>query len=422
MMDIIDEQYYQLQGMFEKAQEVAVYYGFKPICTPILEHTSIFEKGAGAGTDIVEKEMYNLKTKGGDHLTMRPEFTAGTMRAYIEHGMLSLPQPVLLYSYGSVFRHEKPQRGRLREFRQFNLEIIGTEKSIADALIIRTAVTILEEFGFKDLIVDINSLGDKESRPRYLKDLVNYFKKHINKLSADDKERLKTNPLRILDSKDPSIAELKEGAPNPLSYLSVEGKKHFKEVLEYLEEMGITYRVRPSLVRGISYYTHTVFEIIKTELDEEGKEREITINGGGRYDYLAKILGAKKDIPAVGTALGFDRIILFPECRKIAPRILKKPKIYFIQLGFDAKLKSLKILEILRKAKISVHQSLSKDSLGSQLGQAEKLQIPYAIIFGQKEAMDGNVIVRDMENRSQEIVKIEDLSDYIKHLKDPHTK
>jgi histidyl-tRNA synthetase len=417
MYDIFDEQYYAYQGLFEKAQEVALYYGFKPIETPVLEREEVFVSAIGEGTDVVDKEMYSFRSKGGERLSLRPEYTASVMRAYLEHGMQTLPQPVMLYSYGPVFRHENPQKGRLRQFRQFNLEILGTSKSIADALIIRTLTTILEEYGFKDLIVDINSMGDKETRPTFIKELTGYYKKHLESLCKDCHERIKTNPLRLLDCKQPGCQPFKENAPSSLSFLSNDARSHFKEVLQYLEEMGIPYRINNSLVRGLDYYSRTVFEVIKVDTDDNGKEKEITITGGGRYDYLAKMMGSKKDIPSVGTGLGIERIMMFPECKKLLPRIMKPPKVYFIQLGFEAKLKSLCIMETLRKNKIPVYQTLSKDSLSAQLAQAEKMEIPYCIIFGQKEAMDNTVIVRNMSIHSQDTVKIDALSDYIKHLK-----
>lgn len=414
MRDIMDEQYYNYQGFFEKAQEIAVYYGFKPIETPIVEYEETFTSSIGIGTDIVDKEMYTLKTKGGDHLALRPEGTAGVMRAYIEHGMQNMPQPVMLYYYGPMFRHDSPQRGRYRDFRQFGLEIIGTEKSIADALIIKTTMAILEEAGAKDLIVDINSIGDKECRPAYIKELTNFYRKHLSDLGAIDRERLKTNPLRILDSKDPKVIAINEEAPDSMSYLSGDAKKHFKQVLEYLEQMEVPYRINKNLVRGLSYYTHTVFEIIEPSAVEGLPP--LTIAGGGRYDYLAKALGSKKDVPAMGVSIGVDRVVESAWCGKLSPRIVKKPKMYFIQLGFDAKLKSLNVIEILRKAKVPIAQSLSKDSLGTQLATAEKMGVHYALIFGQKEAMENSVIIRDMTNRSQETVKLEKLLEYIKEL------
>lgn len=413
MRDIMSDDYYKFQGLFEKAQEVAVYYGFKPIETPILEHEETFTTAIGVGTDVVDKEMYTLKTKGGDHLAMRPEHTAGLMRAYIEHGMANLPQPVLLYHCGPVFRHDKPQRGRYRQFYQFDVDALGSDKSIIDALVIKTIYTILEEAGAKNLAVTINSIGDKDSRPAYIRELINYYKKHTDKLAPIDRERLKTNPLRILDSKETATREVNLGAPDAVSFLSASGKRHFKEVLECLDEMEIPYSIDKSLVRGLSYYTHTVFEIIETL--EDGTMQ--TIAGGGRYDYLGKQLGSKKDIPAMGGSIGMDRIVDQPWFKNLAPRIMKKPKVYFIQVGMDAKLKSLNIVEILRKAHVPMIQSLSKDSLGAQLAVAEKSGVPHVLIFGQKEAMQGSVIVRNMETRSQENVSISDLAEYIKHLK-----
>ena len=414
MRDIQDTQYYFFQGFFEKAQEIAVYYGFNPIDTPIAEHEEVFTSSIGIGTDIIDKEMYVLKTKGGDHLALRPEHTAGLMRSYIEHGMQTLPQPVLFYNYGPVFRHDNPQKGRYRQFWQFDMDAIGSEKSILDALVIKTAWTILEEAGAPNLSVDINSIGDKECRAGYIKELTNYYKKHINELPAIDKERLKTNPLRILDSKEEKTIELNQNAPESLSYLCPACKKHFKEVLEYLEQMEIPYTINKCLVRGLSYYTRTVFEIMIPN-EEDGKN--VTIASGGRYDYLGRHLGSKKDIPAVGSSIGVDRVVEAPWFAKLSPRIIKKPKMYFIQLGFDAKLKSLNVIEILRKGKVHIAQSLSKDSLGAQLAVAEKLGMKYALIFGQKEALENSVIVRDMSNRCQETVKLPKLLDYIKELK-----
>lgn len=415
MQDIQGEKYYQLQGLFEKAQEIAVYYGFDPIKTPHLEDIRVFEKSLGTGTDALEKEMYTLKTKGGDQLALRPEGTASVMRAYLENGMRNLPQPVSLYYNGSFFRHDKPQRGRYREFNQFGLEVIGTEKSIADALIIQTFVKIIEEAGCPNIIVDINSIGDKESRASYLKSLTAFYRKNINQLPAIDRERLKTNPLRILDSKEPKTIELNEEAPDSVSHLTPSAKKHFKEVLEYLDEAGIIYRINKCLVRGLDYYSHTVFEIIESSDDSE--TNGLALSGGGRYDGLAKMLGSKKEIPAVGAALGMDRIIESSWCKDLSPRIMGDIKFYLIQLGFDAKMKTLPILEILRKAKLPVYQSISKDKLAGQLAQAEKMNVPYVIIFGQREAIDGTVIIRNMKNRSQDTVKINELLIYIKKLK-----
>ena len=416
MRDIIGEEFYAYQGFFEKAAEVAIYYGFTPIETPILEQEEVFVRGVGEGTDIVDKELYTLRTKSGDRLAMRPEFTASCMRAYLEHGMQSLPQPVMLYSSGTLYRHDKPQRGRYRELRQFNLEILGSEKAINDALVIKVFISILREAGIDEIELKINSIGDKDCRPNYRRELVNYYRKNLGKVCPDCVERLKTNPMRLLDCKNPECQEIKAGAPDSVSYLCEPCKRHFKEVLEYLEGMGIEYTIDHTLVRGLDYYTRTVFEIFKKQVEGETDPMAgLALGGGGRYDYLGKLLGSNKPIPAVGAAPGADRIILAGK-EKLTPRIIKKPKVFFIQLGYEAKLKSVTVIEILREARIPVAHSISKDSLSSQLSAAEKLNIPYSLILGQREVMDNTVIVRDMETRSQKSVLLVELPQYLKNL------
>jgi len=425
MRDIMGDDYYSYQGFFEKAQEIAEYYGFKPIQTPILEQEEIFTKGVGGGTDIVDKEMYSVKTKGGDRLVMRPEGTASVMRAYIEHGMQNKPQPVKLYYSGPLFRHDKPQKGRYREFYTFGIEVIGSPKSIMDAVVIHMGVLMLKEAGIENISLKINSIGDAESRKDYLKELVNYYKKHLGKMNVTDRQRLKDNPLRILDSKDPNLFQINADAPQSVSFLNSTSKKHFKEVMEHLNEIGVDYELDHTLVRGLDYYTHTVFEFFTTESSqpedkvEPGAEVSLTkrlaLGGGGRYDYLSKAMGYKKEIPGVGFGFGVDRIV---EASKNIPkpRVKKKSKVYFIQLGTEAKMKSLKVIEVLRQNKIPVRQSLSKDSLGSQLAIAEKSGIPHTLIFGQKEALENSIIVRDMASRSQTTVDIDKLAKYLKSL------
>ncbi|MFA5001162.1 MAG: histidine--tRNA ligase [Candidatus Paceibacterota bacterium] len=417
MRDLIDSDFYSFQGFFEKAAEVALYYGFKPIETPIMEKEELFERGVGDGTDIVNKEMFSLKTKGGDRLVLRPEGTASVMRAYVEHGMFSLPQPLMFYYHGPFFRHENPQKGRYRQFYQFGLEILGTKKSIADATIINLTRLILEEAGITNLKFKINSLGDSDCRGAFRRELVSYYKKNIKNICADCRERLKTNPIRLLDCKNPNCQEIKLGAPEAISYLCAPCKAHFKEVLEYLDALGINYEIDNTLVRGLDYYTRTVFEVFVEQKDEAGTVNSLALGGGGRYDNLAKSLNVKKEIPAVGVSLGVDRITELASYAKLAPRLLKKPKVFFIQLSFDAKLRSFEIIEALRSAKIPVQHSLSKDSLSAQLGLAEKLGVPFTIILGQKEALDGTVIVRNMDTRSQDTIKIAKLAEYLKKIK-----
>lgn len=442
MRDIIGDEHHKYQGFFEKAAEVAMYYGFQPIDVPMLEREEVFLSTQSEDTDIVSKEMYTLKTKSGDKLALRPEGTAPVMRAYLEHGMQTMPQPVRLYYYGSFFRHDNPQRGRYREFKQFGIEMIGSPKSVSDATVIYLTAMILKEVGLTNIIIDINSIGDKESRTPYLRELTAYYRKHINHLCSHCKQRIKTNPLRLLDCKSAECQPFKEKAPQSISHLSSASKIHFKEVLEYLDALKLTYRINTNLVRGLDYYTHTVFEITEVPAEQipevapvETPEKEtdgdkktvstkkeetstpLTIAGGGRYDYLAKRLGSKKDVPAIGSSIGVDRVFLSPNYKVQSPRSVKKPKVYFIQLGVEAKMKSLEIIEILRNARIPVMHSLNKDSLSTQLSIAEKMQIPHAIIFGQKEALDGTVILRNMITRSQDIIHIAKLADHIKQMK-----
>ncbi len=421
MRDLMDEKFFSYQGFFEKAAEIALYYGFRPIETPMLEYRDLFERGTGESSDIVRKEMYNISTKGGDQLALRPEGTASVMRSYIENGMSSQPQPVMLYYHGPFFRHESPQRGRYRQFYQFGLEILGSSKSINDAATINLFMIILAEAGMKNLRLEINSIGDSECRGTYRRELVNYYKKHLKDICPDCRERLKTNPLRVLDCKDPRCQEIKQNAPESVSYLCPSCRTHFKEVLEYLDNLGINYTINSSLVRGLDYYSRTVFEIFNdiTTTDQSGEETttSLAIAGGGRYDYLAKTLGSRKDVPAVGASIGVDRVVEMADYSKLMPRIVKKPKIFFIQLSFDAKLKSFEVIEILRKNKCSVAHSLAKDSLSAQLALAEKLQVPYSLLLGQKEAIDNTVIIRNMDTRSQDTIKIDKLAEYLKKLK-----
>jgi len=432
MRDIMGDELYAYQGFFEKASEVAIYYGFTPIETPVLEQEEVFIRGVGQGTDVVDKELYTLRTKSGDRLALRPEYTAGIMRAYLEHGMQSLPQPVMLYSYGKLYRHDKPQRGRYREFHTFDIEILGSEKSINDAVVIKVFMAIMEEVGLQNLELRINSIGDKDCRPNYRKELINYYKKHLGKVCHDCLERFKTNPLRLLDCKEPVCQEIKKEAPNSISYLCESCKLHFKELLECLEALKIPYVMDHTLVRGLDYYTRTVFEVSQNQ-EAHGSEalgkdgvlasvpgQSLAVGGGGRYDYLAKILGSNKPVPAVGFGMGVDRIVQLLGKETLAPRFVKKPKVFFIQLGPEAKLLSLTVIEILRQAKISVVHSVSKDSLASQLAMAEKTGVPYTILLGQREVIDKTVIVRDMGNRSQKSISLPALAQYVRDLTKPN--
>ena len=399
MHDLLPDDFYFYDRVIKETKRAAEFYGFFPIATPHLEKTELFERPLGEESDVVEKQMYNLRTRGGDRLTLRPEGTAPIMRAYIEHGMQSLPQPVKLFYGGSFFRHESPQAGRYREFRQAGVEIIGDDDAINDAVVIRVLVSALQALGIKDIIVHINSIGDKICRPSYRKELLAHYRKHFNVLCKDCKRRYKENPLRILDCKETSCVELKKNAPQMVDYLCEFCKKHFSELLEYLDEIGVPYFLDSHLVRGFDYYGRTVFEIFTEKKD--GEELGVAIGAGGRYDELGEYMGVRK-IPAVGGALGVDRIADLMKKRGIKPRAEIKPRLFLIQLGPAARKKSLVLMEELRKIGVPIGQSLSKDSLRSQLNIVLKLEIPLAVIIGQKEALDGTIALRNMDTGIQE--------------------
>lgn len=408
--DIFGREYFLREKFVEKAKTIAAFYGFRPMQTPHLEKVELFTTSIGETTDIVEKEMYALKTKGGNKLVLRPEGTAPIVRAYFEHGMQNKPQPVMLYYHGSFFRHERPQRGRNREFQQFGLEILGEKDSIADAIVIRVLLSILEEAGgLKNISIRLNSIGDRECRKIYQKELSAYYRKKSKDICGDCDRRLKTNPLRLLDCKNEKCAELRTDAPQIINYLCDDCKNHFKSLLEILDSSGVPYYLDHYLVRGLDYYSRTAFEFI-AETKEEGA-KVLEIGGGGRYDSLGNIL-VGKELPGVGGAIGVDRVTSFPKGKRKATK--KTTKVYFVQLGIGAKQKSLSVLEMLRKAKIPTKHSLSKNSLKGQLKMASKLNVRYALILGQKEVFEENIIVKNMGTSSQETIPIEKLVDYLK--------
>jgi histidyl-tRNA synthetase len=431
MRDILPEEYHFYQNFFEKAEEIANYYGFQPIQTPHLEKIDLFTAAVGEATDIVEKQMYTLKTRGGDRLVLRPEGTAPVLRTYLKHGMYTWPQPVMLWYKGSFFRHENPQAGRFREFQSFGLEILGEENSIADATIIKVATTILEELGLTQYIVHINSIGDKECRGVYRKELSNYYRRKINHLCKDCRRRLKENPLRLLDCKEESCQELKKEAPQMINFLCPNCKIHFKEVLEILDTLNIPYLLDHYLVRGLDYYSRTVFEVYSVSSDVNGKkEREkeekiempensflttgFALLGGGRYDYLSKIL-SNKDVPAVGVGMGAERIIMALTEKNLLRHKSRAPKVFFIQIGALAKRKSLLLTEMFRKAGIPLAQSVTKDSFKSQLKIAARLGASLILILGQKEALEETVIARDLGLGGQDIVPFSKIVEFVKN-------
>jgi len=411
MHDILEDQKY-FQKIYDLVREIADFYNFEKIETPILEETELFSRGIGLATDIVQKQMFSFRTKGGDHLTLRPEGTAPIVRAYLQHGLQNLPQPIKLWYFGPYFRYEKPQLGRFRQFWQFGFEVLGEESPVIDAQIIQIFYNILKELklsavasgeGGKNLIVEVNSIGDSFCRPYYKKLLVSYFKSRVESLCSNCRARLKQNPLRILDCKEEKCQRIVSQAPQILDHLCELCHRHFKDVLEFLDELELPYRLNPYLVRGLDYYTKTVFEIF--EESESGKKTG-ALAGGGRYDALVKILGGK-ETPAVGGAAGIERIISLMKEKAIRFKKEKKSEIFLAQLGNLAKRKSLKLIEDFRKEGILISESLGRDSLKAQLKMADRIGIKYTLILGQKEALEGTIIIRDMKTGGQETMRLE---------------
>lgn len=417
MHDILEENQRYFQKVQDVVRDIVSFYDFQKIETPILEQTELFSKGVGVATDIVQKEMFSLKTKRGDYLTLRPEGTAPVIRAYIENGMDSLPKPVKLWYFGPYFRYERPQAGRFRQFWQFGLEVIGEESSAMDAEIIQIFYNILRDLKVKNIIIEVNSIGDSSCRPYYKKLLSNYFRSRVSSLCANCRKKLRPNPLMIFDCKEEKCQRIVSQAPQTIDHLCQNCRRHFREFLEFLDELGLPYNLNPYLVRGLDYYTRTVFEFFYQGDKKKGKEpllsKKNALGGGGRYDALVKILGGK-ETPAVGAAFGIERIVSLMKKRGL--RLPKKttPQIFLVQLGSLAKRKSLKLIEEFREARFPISESIGRNSLRSQLNIADKIGAKYSLILGQKEALEGEIIIRDMASGKQELVKLEKVIKIVK--------
>ncbi len=394
-------------------------FGFDKITLPIFEDSSIFTRAIGNTTDIVEKELFGLSRLSNlvkddedkAQLALRPEGTAGAVRAYLEHGMASWTQPVRLWYQGPMFRYERPQKGRYREFRQLGVELIGEGSPASDALVILLLWEILVDLGLKDkVIIDINSLGDKNCRARIKQTLTQYFTKFKKNLCTDCQRRLETNPLRLLDCKEASCQPIKAGAPQIVDLLDDECKQHFQSVLEYLDELNIPYDLNRYLVRGLDYYTRTAFEV--REIGDN--RRQSSLGGGGRYDELIGFY-SQKETPAVGFALGLDRLIDLIKTNNIKLPSPKKPDVCIIQIGDIARRFALCLVQEITRAGYNVVTTPGKDSLKGQMRVANKAQAKVALIIGQKEALDKSVIIKDLEDGSQETITQKNL---IKRLKE----
>jgi histidyl-tRNA synthetase len=384
--------------------ETAVYYGFSPISAPEIKKEDREKARSLFDADIKVDERDCSKT-------ICAEEKVAILRHYIEKNLHAIPQPVLIFWAGSI--SEKNKSEKAGGLKLMGLEIIGTGKSIAEAILIKTAFEILKDEGYENLSLSINSVGDKESSNKFCREIVNYYRKNIGCLHAPCRQMFKKDPFGLLRCRNEKCQKIKTGAPKPISYLSEESRFHFKEVIEYIESLGIPYKIDDCLIGDKSFSSHTLFEIYDGKIKNQNGD---PLAIGTRYDYLARKIGFKRETPSIGVCMEFPRLKKGRSAGKLK-KPLAHPKVFFMQLGFEAKLKSLQVMESLRQAKIPVCQSLSRDRMISQCALAENMKIPYAIIMGQKEAMENSVIVRNMTTRSQDTVKIADLPTYLKKIK-----
>jgi len=418
--DVLPDEYKYWNLVIKKAVELSRSYGFKRMDTPVLENLELYERCSGRGSDIVTKEMFSFVDKNGEKVALRPEATPGIVRSYIEHGMFNLPQPVKLFWLGPVFRHDKPQAGRFRQFSQFNLENIGEASPVADAELIAITYYFFSELQL-EVIIQVNSVGCAVCREDYLVKLENFYKERGRraKLCHDCKKRLVKNPLRLLDCKEKQCQAMAAEAPQIVDGLCDDCRNHFIKVLEYLDELNIPYNLNPTLVRGLDYYNRTVFEIWPSAADpryaegsgearaQEGKSeeqsRQNAMGGGGRYDGLVEYMGGRPT-PACGFAIGIERVILKIKEKSIPIKDEEKGDLFLAHLGDSARRKIMVLFEELRKNGFKVRQAFTKDSLKSQLETANQAGVKYTLILGQKEIMDGTILIRDMESGIQEII------------------
>lgn len=390
--DVLPGEIYKTQYIESTALDVAERFGFKEIRTPVFEHTELFRRGVGDTTDVVQKEMYTFDDKGGRSITLRPEGTAGAARSFLENGLCNetLPQKVCYLT--SCYRYEKPQAGRLREFHQFGVECFGAQSPLADAEIISLANTFFKELGVKDLTLEINSIGCPTCRAEYHKALKTYFEGRKDELCDTCKDRLERNPMRILDCKSPVCSEIAKDAPVVLDYLCDECREHFEKVKSYLNAQNIAFKVNPRIVRGLDYYTKTVFEFISESIGAQG-----TVCGGGRYDGLIEELGGQKT-PSLGFGLGIERLMLLMEAQGCEFPKESMPDLFIAALGEKAQLKAVEIANDMREEGFTCLYDVNGRGLRAQMKYANKLGAKYTIVLGDDEVESGIAKLKNMES------------------------
>ena len=373
------------------ALDVAEKYGYKEIRTPVFEHTELFQRGVGDTTDVVQKEMYSFDDKGGRNITLRPEGTAGAARAFLENGLSNeaLPQKVCYIT--SCYRYEKPQAGRLREFHQFGVECFGSQSPLADAEIISLAKSIFDNLGVKDISLEINSIGCPECRAKYHEALKEYFRAKQDELCDSCRDRLERNPMRILDCKSPVCSKIAEDAPVVLDYLCDACKEHFEQVQKYLKAENIDFIVNPKIVRGLDYYTKTVFEFVSNSIGAQG-----TVCGGGRYDGLIEELGGQHT-PSLGFGMGLERLMLLMETQGCDFPESSKPDLFIVSMGEKATLKAVEIAKDMREEGFSCLYDINGRGLRAQMKYADKLGAKFTVVLGDNEVSEGIAKLKNMQ-------------------------
>ena len=407
-LDTLPEDQHYWDYVRSRARHLAELAGFERIDVPVFEATELFARGIGTGTDVVDKEMYTFTDKGGHQLTLRPEFTAGVVRAYIENGLYVRPQPLKLYSFGPTFRYDRPQAGRYRQFTQFNAEILGEQDPAADVEVMAMVWDLYDGLGFRDLEFQLNSTGCPRCRPGYVAVLEAYCAEHIGEICEDCRRRLEHSPLRVLDCKADQCQSVIAGAPHFLDHLCDECTEHFSALREYLDLLGRRYTINHRLVRGLDYYTKTVFEVWAA-----GIGAQAAVCGGGRYDGLAEILDGPPT-PAVGVAVGLERIILVMKDLDVDVPPVPAPSVFLAHLGPQAKREELRLMDALRRADIAAWIAFGERGLRSQLREADKRGVRFTVILGEEELAAGLATVRDMMAGEQVSVELVDLVKWLK--------